>query len=82
MSGSTELTDSGGFVIGPNRNEGTNSCDGLEQTNKRLCSSGALPDMEFVYKGGTKYGCFSLEHWVAVKGKTCQSTCAETKRVG
>lgn len=82
MSGSTELTDSGGFVFSPNRNEGTNSCDGLEQTNKRLCSPEALPDMELVSKGGTKYGCFSLEHWGAVKGKICQSTSAETKRVG
>lgn len=82
MSGSTDLTDSGGFVIGPNRNEESSSCDGLEKMNKRLCSPEALPDMELVSRGGTKYGCFSLEHWVAVQGKICQSTCAETKRVG
>lgn len=31
MSGSTDLTDSGGFVIGPNRNEEFSSCDGLEK---------------------------------------------------
>lgn len=82
MSGSTDLTDSGVFVFGPNMSEESNSCDGLEQASKRLCSAEALPDMELVSKGGTRYGCFSLEHWIAVKGTIFQTTYAETKRVG
>lgn len=45
MSGPIDLTDTGGFIIGPSKTNGSNRCNVLEQKENMLSSSEAVPEM-------------------------------------